>query len=57
VLTKSDGVEILMPEQVPEGTNVLMAMAPSVAESLMNRLIALPLQFIVLPPVTGCLTH
>jgi len=57
VLTKSDGVEILMPEQVPEGTNVLMAMAPSVAESVMNRLIALPLQFIVLPPVTGCLTH
>ena len=52
-----DGVEILMPEQVPEGANVLMAMAPSVAESVMKRLIALPVKFIVLSPLTGGLIH
>lgn len=37
-----DGVEILMPDQVPEGANVLMAMAPIAAERVINRLTALP---------------
>ena len=47
-----DGVEILIPEKVPEGSNVLMAMAPKMAESIMNRLITLPVKFISLPPTS-----
>ena len=53
---KIDGVDILRLEQAPSGANVLMAMAPIVAENIMSRLITLPLNFIVLPAVPDCQT-
>ena len=47
-----EGVEILIPKMVPECSNVLMAMAPSLAESIMNRFKTLPVKFISLPPIS-----
>ena len=49
---KIEGVEILIPEKIPEGSNVLMAMAPNVAESIIRRLVKLPVNFISLPPTS-----
>jgi SAM-dependent methyltransferase len=45
-----DGIEVLAPDQVPEGAHVLMAMAPVVAKKVAARLETVKAHFIPFPP-------
>ena len=47
--TRKDGIEILMPEKVPVGSKIIMAMTPLLAQRVMKRLAPLKLQFFSFP--------